>query len=68
MQEIKALDRGKCKFCGASIYWTRTARNDKPMPLQVKITTIVDKFGEVINGHEPHHAYCPKYPKGGKKS
>lgn len=66
MKEVKALDAGKCRYCGASIYWTRSAKNNKPMPVQVKITTIVDKHGQVVSGHESHVPYCPNFP-GNKK-
>lgn len=63
LREKKKLDLGKCKFCGATIYWIRTAKNNRPMPLEFKQTRIIDQFGEVQQGHEPHYAHCPNYPK-----
>ena len=63
LREVKPTNLGKCRFCGESILWIRTAENNKPMPLQRSITTIVNKFGEVVTGRESHFAHCEKYPK-----
>jgi len=55
-------DKGVCKFCGKTIYWIRTAKNNKPTPIEIRVTTIYNKDREIVQGHEPHHAHCPNYP------
>lgn len=70
MREVKSLDKGICKYCGRSIYWTRTAKNNKPAPVEIKGVTGFDKYGDVVTVHEAHQANCPDYPsnpKGDKK-
>jgi len=52
------MTEGHCQACGEKIGWIKT-KNNKQMPVDLKITTIVTEDGRTEKGYSPHWAGCP---------
>lgn len=62
-----SIEKGICKGCGQPIFWVKTAKTNKPQPLDVKTEKriILNKDGraQVVDTYIPHHATCPEVEK-----
>lgn len=57
-QELFHLRSGSICTCGAPVLWGRT-KAGKPIALDPKPVTIVDREGAVVTGRVSHFATCP---------
>ena len=65
------MDRGKCKGCGADIWWTVTEKGKKiPLndPPEKRFVIgdrglVPDDVAIMVNTYTPHHATCPEVEK-----
>lgn len=48
----------QCRRCGANIEWIKT-KNDKNMPVDPRLITIITKKGRIFKGYVPHWITCP---------
>ena len=60
------LKAGRCKGCGAAVFWIYTIKG-KWMITEREPMTICDSFGNVSQGYPVHWATCPEAKQFKKK-
>jgi len=48
-----------CKRCSQEIKFIKSAKNQKWLPVNIKLESVVTEEGKIVKGYTPHWATCP---------
>ena len=59
---------GRCRSCGAEIFWIKNTQTGKLIPCDPRVRTVITETGNCIKGRETHFATCPQAEEWRKKN